>query len=69
MLGKAPSRAPGDYKAKVAALKAIVGPASFRATDGQLARLIQHVGDDVGLASDCVCQIPRPSWVSEMLGE
>lgn len=69
MLGKAPSRAPPDYKAKVAALKAIVGPVSFRFTDGALARLIVHCGDDVGLASDAITMIPRSKWVEEMLGE
>lgn len=68
MLGKAPSRAPPDYKAKVAALKAIVGPVSFRFTDGALARLIVHCDDDVGLASDAITMIPRPPWVSGNAG-
>ena len=53
----------------MAALKAIVGPAAFRASDGALARLIQHVGDDVGLAADALTMIPRSKWVEEMLGE
>lgn len=69
MRGKAPSRAPPEDKAKVAALKVIVGPASFRATDGQLARLIQRCGDDVGIAADALTMIPRSKWLERMLGE
>lgn len=53
--------------AKVAGLKAHVGPASFRFTDDQLLRLIEHVGD-LPLACDAICMIPRPAWVTELLG-
>lgn len=64
----APSRAPAEYKAKVAALKVIVGPASFRATDGQLAQVIERCGD-VEIAADAMTMIPRPKWLERMLGE
>jgi hypothetical protein len=34
----------------------------------RLDALVKRVGDDFGLAADCLTMRPRPAWVSEMLG-
>ncbi len=47
---------------RVAAIRAKVGPGSFRFTDSQLLLLCEVVGS-VGLAVDALLMIPRPRWL------
>ena len=48
--------------ARIAAIRAKVGPGSFRFTDSQLLLLCEVVGS-VGLAVDALLMIPRPRWL------
>ncbi len=54
--------AKSEELAKVAAVRAKVGPGSFRFTDSQLLLLCEVVGS-VGLACDALCMVPRPRWL------
>lgn len=51
--------------AVVAAIKAKVGPASFKFSDAQLLRLVKKVGS-VGLACDALTMVPHPSWLKKL---
>lgn len=57
-----------DQLAKIAAIKAHVGPASFRFSDVQLLRLVDRCGS-VGLACDCLLMLPRPHWLERWEAE
>jgi hypothetical protein len=57
-----------EQLAVIAAIKAKVGPASFRFTDKQLLRLVEMCGS-VGLACDCLCMVPRPFWLERWEAE
>lgn len=62
----AASRSRRDLElAAIAALKAHVGPASYRFTDDQLLKLIDIVGS-VGLACDALTMIPQPRFLESL---
>lgn len=55
-----------DQLAMIAAVRAVVGVASYRFDDQQVVELYRYVcarGGDVGVLCDALTMIPRPSWV------